>query len=841
MSLPSDGPAGVLAFRAAPRPRSTLPAQPTPLLGRDGEIAGVATRLRDPAVRLLTLTGPGGIGKTRLAVAVADRLRDAFADGAVFVDLAPLRDPALVAATIARTLDLREVSGEPALHRVTRYLAHRHLLLVLDNCEHLPDAMPLLVELLAACPALKVLATSRALLHLRWEHAFPVPPLPCEAEPTESHRPADLSKPPPAVALFVRAARAVAPAFALTAENSPVIVEICRRLDGLPLAIELAAARSRVLPPQALLAHLTNRLRLLAGGQRDLPARQQTLRDAIGWSFERLTPAEQALFSRLAVFVGGCSLAAAEAVCGQLDAAHHDLLALVSSLVDKNLLRQQATPAGEARFDMLETIRDFALDQLAARDDVERVQRQHAEFFLQLAEEAEPHLRGPQRNRWLERLEQESLNLRAALAWSLADADSAELGLRLATALYLFWTDREYLSEGRHWLAQALQRSTTGTPSLGRAVALCAAGRLAFRQGDTSGRGLIDAGIALLQQLGERRQLARALVHPGAPIWVDYTPASWAACQEALALARDSGDSVGEADALHFLGHHAEQEDDAQTAWSHFEASARLYRTLGDHWGLVRPLLDLGRLATRQSACADARALLAECLAAAAESREVWFQCLALWTLGHTAVRDHAPAEAVTRFLEVLAVSESLGQTPFRIAVLEGLAAVCTLAGHHVEAARFVGAAEAAQSATTEARVIAGRALFLRDVLAAIRRHLDADAFAAAWAEGGLLSLERSIAAATALVTAPGVPPQAAAPVAAAGQRGGLTLRETEILQLLATGLTNQEIAQQLVLSPRTVENHAYRIYSKLGARGRAEAIAYAFRHGLLSGATFLD
>jgi len=427
--------------------------QPTALIGREAELAVVRRQLREADRRLVTLTGPAGVGKTRLALAVAETLLDDFRDGVHFVSLAPLTDPDLVFAAIAQVVGVPEARGRSRTQGVIANLRGKQVLLVLDNFEHLLTTAPGLAELLAGCPEVKLLATSRASLRLRWEHEQPVLPL---ALPEEG-RMADLEavSRSAAVALFVQRAEAVRPEFALAPADAPTVAAICRRLDGLPLAIELAAARIRVLSPQELLARLEHSLAVLTGGARDLPTRQQTLQQAIAWSYDLLTTGEQALFRWLGIFSGGCTLEAVECVCQAAGGSTADAFEGLASLLDMNLVQRVETRPGEARFTMLQTIREFALERLAAARETKTVRRWHMEYFLGIAEEAEPRLRGRESYRWLTRLEDEHGNLRAALACSLTDAAEAETGLRLAGALSFFWMRRGYHSEGRMWLGRA--------------------------------------------------------------------------------------------------------------------------------------------------------------------------------------------------------------------------------------------------------------------------------------------------------------------------------------------------------------------------------------------------
>ncbi len=461
-------------------PSTSLPTPLTRLIAREQEMLAAHQLLRRADVRLLTLVGPGGTGKTRLGLEVAATLADHFPDGVVFVNLVPLRDPGLLIPTIADALGVREQGGRTALERLKEALRARHVLLVLDNFEQIISAAVLVAELLSACPGLKALVTSRELLRVRGEQAFPVSPLsvPDVRYATSGERVSQYA----AVQLFIERALAVRPDFAVTNQNAAAVAELCQRLDGLPLAIELAAARSTLFAPEALLARLGSRLKLLTGGSRDLPARQQTLRNTIAWSYDLLTDAEQKLFRRLTAFVGGRSMPAVEAVCaagGDLDL---DVVDGLSSLVDKSLLLHDVA-TGEPWFLMLETIWEYGLEQLERSGEAEATRRAHAGYYLQLVEQAEPHLWGAGQDQWLSRLEQEHDNLRAALAWYTTQDEGVEPALRMAGLLWRFWEMRGHWTEGQQWLEQALSRRLQASPSV-RWVALHGAGNLALARGE---------------------------------------------------------------------------------------------------------------------------------------------------------------------------------------------------------------------------------------------------------------------------------------------------------------------------------------------------------------------
>ena len=498
--------------RVAESRPANIPVQRTGFVGREKEVAAAKDMLLRVDVRLVTVTGPGGIGKTRLGVEVASGLEERFPGGVHFVPLSPLRDAELMAAVIVQTLGIRQTGGQTPLEMLQKNLqepSRGPILLLLDNFEHVMAAAPVVAELLAMAPQLKILVTSRAALHVYGEHEFPVPPL---ALPDAHTMPAPEALGQfPAVALFVQRATAVKPDFELNRENATAVVEICARLDGLPLAIELAAARVKVLSPSAMRSRLASRLQLLTGGARDLPQRQQTLRSAIDWSYDLLSAAEQTLFRRLAVFVGGCTLEGVEAVCDTKGDLDLDLLDGTESLVDKSLLQRVEQANGESRFVMLETIREYALDKLAASGEDKSTKRAHAAYCLVLAEEEAAEQSGAERAEWVERFALEHDNFRAALR-CLTEAGDAEWGLRLGTALFRFWEGREYFAEGRDSLAMLLKIPAAAAPSRARGRALFSAGVLAGEQGDyDASDALMGESLDVARQLGDQQGVAVSL------------------------------------------------------------------------------------------------------------------------------------------------------------------------------------------------------------------------------------------------------------------------------------------------------------------------------------------
>jgi predicted ATPase/transcriptional regulator with XRE-family HTH domain len=708
-----------LAAAAGPRPRTepggrssgvfgSLPRMATPLVGRDADSAEVAALLLRADVPLVTLTGPGGVGKTRLALRVAADLAPTFADGAAFVDLAPVTDPALVLPTIGAALGVRE-GGRPVAEALRAFLRQKALLLVLDNLEQVVAAAPLLADLVAEGPRLTLLATSRVRLRLAGEHVYPVSPL---ALPRAQDDAATSVADSPAVGLFVARAAAAGGGFDLTAANAPIVAEIVRRLDGLPLAIELAAARANVLPPAALLASLGRRLPLLTGGPSDAPARQQRMRDAIAWSYDLLGPDAQALFRRLAVFAGGFDPRAAEAVAVDPVPAwfpdsigrwpvtvvpHQPATALLdglAALVDHGLVRTLDGPGGEARFGMLETMREFGLERLAASGEERAVRDAHAAHLLARVQAVEALLWAPEPEslRWLAWHEAERDNVRAALAW-LEGSGRAGAALCLAGKLRFPWEARGHLGEARAWLERLLAQDTDAAPGV-RAKALVEAGALALRQGDVArARVLCEEARPLARGIGERIVAAEAEQHLGsvAALRGDYDAAE-ARLGEALALLRDVGDDLAVVQLIR-LGMVAAVRGETGRARRWLEEGLAAAVAASNQMFVAWAQAYLGLVARLEGDAARAVALCGDAAALLRETRTGNFLRLVLPLLGGAYLAAGEPGRAALTYAEGLRMAWADGDRVGCAEGLEGLAAVGAAAWPR-RAARLLAVAE---------------------------------------------------------------------------------------------------------------------------------------------------
>jgi predicted ATPase/class 3 adenylate cyclase len=722
---------------------TNLPIQPTPLIGREQQVTEVVTLVRRGGIRLVTLTGAGGTGKTRLSLQVAAELVADFEDGVFFVDLAAITDPDLFIPTVAQTLSVREKPGQSLSETLDDYLRDKHLLLVLDNFEQLLEAGPTVSALLAGAPSLEALVTSRAPLHLSGEHEYSVPPL--AVPDLDASLPLATLAGYEAVQLFVERAQAVKPEFELTSENAPAVAEICARLDGLPLAIELGAARVRILSPQALLGRLSERLVLLTGGARDAPARQRTLRDTIEWSYGLLSSSEQRLFARLSVFLGGRTIEAAEAVCdpeAELGAAVFDG---VASLVEKSLLRQDEGPGGEPRFLMLETIREYALDRLERSGQGELLRQRHAHYFVAFAEEAEPEILGADQILWLERLEAERDNFRAALGWLLERGDT-ERTLRLIGSLRRAWVARGYLSETRKWLESAFARSAAVPPQV-EAKALYGLGRVALVEGDyDEAIPSLERSARLFRELGEAEGLVFSLADLGFIATAQGRPDdAQRFAEESLIEAKAAGNDRTIAAALHSLACGKLDADEYGEARTLFEQSLDLRRKLGDKRNMANSLCYLGSVALLEGDYNRATALLGESLALGRELGNVLIVSAALANESLVALALGDAGRAAALCIESLALSHELGDKRTTVECLHALAGVAAVQAEPLRAAVLSGAAESLHAAIKAPPSPAERIVGER-FLPLARAAVDDASFETTWAQGRRMNYDAVVA-----------------------------------------------------------------------------------------------
>ena len=770
--------------RVPERPPHNLTSELSSFVGREKELPEVRRLLENN--RLLTLTGPGGCGKTRLALAAASELIERFEDGVWMVELAPLADPSLVPQAVASAPGVREQPGHPLTETLSDYLASKKVLLILDNCEHLVGACAELAEsLLRSCPELRVLATSREALGIAGEVVRPVPSL---SLPDLRRMPnTDSLSRYESARLFVERTEAVKPTFALTEQNAPSVAKICYRLDGIPLAIELAAARTKVLSVEEISERLDDCFGLLTVGSRTALPRHRTLHATMDWSHDLLSEQERALFHRLSVFTGDFTLEAAELVCAGEDLQKEEVLNLLSHLVDKSLVLV-AEQDGEARYRLLETVRQYGWEKLSDLGEEGQHRERHAGHFLKLAEEAESELKGEGQVAWLERLEQEHDNLRAALRWLLGRGES-DKAARLGWALWLFWWIRGHFAEGRRSMEQAVSvEGSVAMPASAQAKALYVEGTMACGQGDQrSAEVLLEESAALFRELGDRRGVAYAL---GSAAVVAITQERF---ERAIVCS---------------------------------EEATELFLEVGDKWGAA-PMLGCSAVGWLNGGDhRRARSLAERGLELCRETGDKHGTSIALLTLAGVAQAERDYERARDLFEEGLTVSAELGNEADIVHCLEGLATVSGEEGRIVHAARLWGAAESLLEKIEAMYTYVPDRSINRSQVAA-RSKIDEAAWGAAWAEGRAMTPEQAIEYALEQEAAP-------EPAAPEAYPAGLSAREAEVLRLVATGLTNAEVAKELVLSSRTVDWHLSSIYRKLGIHSRAEATRFASEHALL-------
>ena len=760
----------------------------TSFVGREPEVAALGQLLQQPATRLVTITGAGGVGKTRLALAVAANAAASFADGLRFVPLAAVQNPNAVAAEIAAALGAQDADQSAMHEQLADLLGERSLLLVLDNFEHVLPAAPLLADLLSTCPGVTLLVTSRRPLQISGEYRFPVQGLDF---PDAAVRDLAAIARSGAVQLFLARARMVEPGFALSAQNSAALIELCRRLSGNPLALELAAARLPLLPLPALVERLSPALPLLTGGSRDLPPRLRTMADAISWSHDLLQPAEAALFRHLCVCQGGFSLGLAEALGeaqvyesgGSSLTLVNDRFSALGALVDHALVQRENSLADEPRYTILEVVREYGAAKLAEHHELTAARQAHALWCTGFAEEAMAHVRGPDRSAWLRKLDLEQDNLRAALSWSIS-ADLPEVGVRLAGALWWYWFHRGAWNEGRRWLGQALATSAGRAVSPASARAHLGAGMLAWAQGSyATAREHLTSSLACWRANPADPEIGYTLGFLSECLLaLGEVNAARPHAEESLLVLDASSDRWGQGFARINLGNLARAQGEMQTATAHYETAVTILRVVGDPWLLALPLRNLARFALQSGNLARAETLQREALALLQEPEERWY------------------------------LSRSFDE----------LATIAAARGNARRAARLLGAAQSLRDAIGAPLMPHYQEEHAR-VLESVRAQLGS-AFTAVYTAGSQLPLSKAIM--DALADPERDPPQSPPPV--------LTPREHEVLRLLADGHTDRESAAMLCISPRTVEQHITNIVNKLGATSRLNAVLRAAHQGLV-------
>lgn len=855
-----------------------LPLPATPLIGRADELASAQAMVLREDVRLLTLAGPPGVGKTRLGLQVAAEAAHAFVHGVCFVALASVREPQRVLTAIAQALGIRESKAQPLPDTLCSFLCDKQLFLILDNFEQVHAAARSVAQLLEHAPRLKIMATSRVALSVSHEHVFAVAPLAIPER--QSDQPWQHLSKAPAVMLFAARARAVKQDFTIDSTNARVVVELCARLDGLPLAIELAAARINVLTPSSLLRYLDHHLDVLVNSAADVDERHRTLRRAIAWSYDLLSADDQRLFRQLSVFVGGWRLDAAAAVCGppvpaapELGGAPRHALPAVSfldrlaRLVQHNLIRQASDADGDPQFTMLETVRTFAETQLLGAGEVAQIRRCHAEYYLTMAETAAAHFIGPDQAQWLQCIEADHENIRAALAWLQTQPHQIELELRIVVALYPFWKLRGYLREGSAWLKAAIGHaahvqsetlalaqayaselawqlddyvqaeqsaaaSLTSADLYGYTIAGAFAhmmyGKITYRHNDfTRARWYFETSLQLFRKGNAPGQLLPVL-HDLAylAVWQGDYPQALRYYEEERLLAQQLGYKSGIFWTLHGMGWVAERQGDVLRAAGLYKQCLALAREVEHTEGIALSLASLGEIAHWNKHYTRAETYYWESYALYQRLGYKAMLAMVLQKLGFVTLRKGHTAAAAAHFAESFGLAQEMSRTRSIAVCLAGLGSVAAQRGEYVQATRLLSMTTALFEAT-------GCVLELMDRLdydhyvALVRAQLGSAAFAAAWTDGRAITQDQAINEALAVV-------QAAVATRPAAYSVGLTRREAEVLRLIAQGMSTAQVAEQLVISPRTVNTHLTGIYTKLGVSSRTAAIRFAIDHNLV-------
>ncbi len=807
---------------------TNYPVQLTSFIGREREITDIKRLLITS--HLVTLTGAGGSGKTRLAIQIANMVSKSFADGVWLVDLAPLREPTFVPQLVAQVFGLRPSADQPLLQTLLNFVHSKSLLLILDNCEHLSAACGQLAQaLLSQVTGLRILATSRIALAIAGEMIYPVSGLAWPTSTKAENDPQDLIQ-YDAIRLFVERARAISPDFKLTPDNVGSTVETCRRLDGLPLALELASARVNVLTVQEIAERLDDRFNLLISTQRTgYEPRHATLRAAIDWSYALLTVEEQALLRRMAVFEAGCSLGTAESVCSGEDIAAQDILDLISSLVSKSLVVAETVWRTQARYRLLETIREYALEKLEAAGEMSQLRDRHLDHYLARSEEAAPELGDANQQLWLNWLEGELENLRASLAWAL-ESDRIEAGLRIAIAIIRFWEIRGYVQEGQVWFERLLAKVDERVSLTVRVKALTYASFLAMFQDNASAATAYGReAVALAEAAGEQSKrvlpLALAALASGARTARDF-PTAFAIQERFIAWARESGDAFYLGMSLLAQGGVSIELGSFDEARILLDESLALARQAGDDFRSAHALNSLGDLARCQGNYPQALTVYEESAALLNEIGAQRDLASVLQNLGSTCLQLGDVERAYDYFRESMTAHQAQQNMPGKLECLVGFAATAVMAGLPGPGTRLFAATAAISGRPSPPAWKATRLEFERYYELA-RASLAGSEFQVEQAAGGAMSLEQAVDYALNL------PLQRGTASKIGETPGGLTRREREVAMLIGQGRTNGEIATELVLSKRTVETHVRKIFHKLGLTSRGQVMRWAIDQGL--------